>query len=533
MIALLLSLLISQNALAQATATATIRGRVVSADGQPIAGARVRVLMAPSPSTSMGDATTDQDGHYEITGTWPLPFRVAASKSGYTTAEYGERRASEPGEAITMKPGTIRERVDFVLRRHSAIVGRVLDENGEPLDGVAVVVQQVRFVDGRRQLALVPGIGPHRTNERGRYRIWGLQPGDYIISASVGHVGSDDVPDYATTYFPGTPNPWEAERVRVAVSADVVNIDFSLVRVRTAAIKGTTLASNGEPFQGGVRMRPSRRSGVGLDPVGGRTFPDGRFEFPNVAPGDYVIEAVKGNDYGWRAVTMNGEDIPDVTVQTMPGSTISGRVILQGAQSQAMRRVTIEAAAADPDFAPFTGGGASAGARTGDGAFHLEKVIGARRLRVTSMPTGWMLKRISVNDTDITDAVLPFGTVKQSLNDVEVVLTDEVTEVAGTVTDARGAPANDALVVAFPADPERRFAGSRFFAATHVSAGGAYRLRALPPATYFVAVIDRFRGADEDAWQEPAFLERLAREAMPMTVTDGQHASLDLKLSAR
>jgi protocatechuate 3,4-dioxygenase beta subunit len=143
-IALLLSLLISQNALAQATATATIRGRVVSADGQPIAGARVRVLMAPSPSTSMGDATTDQDGHYEITGTWPLPFRVAASKSGYTTAEYGERRASEPGEAITMKPGTIRERVDFVLRRHSAIVGRVLDENGELLDGVAVVVQQVR-----------------------------------------------------------------------------------------------------------------------------------------------------------------------------------------------------------------------------------------------------------------------------------------------------------------------------------------------------------------------------------------------------
>jgi hypothetical protein len=149
------------------------------------------------------------------------------------------------------------------------------------------------------------------------------------------------------------------------------------------------------------------------------------------------------------------------------------------------------------------------------------------------MPAGWTLKRISVNDTDITDAVLPFGTEKQSLNDVEVVLTDEVTEVAGTVTDARGAPANDALVVAFPADPERRFAGSRFFAATHVSAGGAYRLRALTPAIYFVAVIDRFRDADEEAWQEPAFLERLAREAMPMTVTDGQHASLDLKLSAR
>src|SRR5207247_2236401 len=80
----LLSLLISQNA-AQPPATTTIRGRVVRADGQPIAGARVRVLMVASPSTSMGDATTGEDGRYAITGTWPLPFHVAASTRGDAT----------------------------------------------------------------------------------------------------------------------------------------------------------------------------------------------------------------------------------------------------------------------------------------------------------------------------------------------------------------------------------------------------------------------------------------------------------------
>lgn len=530
MIAFLLFLLVFQGL---APPTGTIRGRVVRADGQPIAGARVRVLMVPSPSTSMGDATTDEGGRYEITGMWPLPFRVAASKAGYLTTHYGERPGSEPGEAITMKPGDVRERVDFVLRRHSAIAGRMLDENGDPLAGVEVVVQQVRFVAGRRQLALVPGIGARRTNEVGRYRIWGLHPGDYIVSASVGQVGTDDMPDYATTYFPGTPNPSEAERVRVAESTDVLNIDFSLVRARTASIKGTTLTSNGEPFQGGVRMRPSLRSGVTLDPVGGLTFPDGRFEFPNVAPGDYVIEAVKGSDYGWRAVTINGEDVSDVTVQTMPGSTIGGRVILQGTASQATGDVVVEAVAADPDFAPFTGGGASASVRMSDGAFLIEKATGARRLRVTQIPAGWMLKRIRVGDTDITDAVLPFGLEKQSLNDVEVVLTDEMTEVTGAVTDVRGAPAPEALVVAFPTDPERRFPASRFFAMTHVTAAGVYSLRALPPATYFVAAIDRLRGTDEGAWQDPMFLERLARDATPMTVTEGQHASVDLRLSAR
>jgi hypothetical protein len=88
-------------------------------------------------------------------------------------------------------------------------------------------------------------------------------------------------------------------------------------------------------------------------------------------------------------------------------------------------------------------------------------------------------------------------------------------------------------VVAFPTDPERRFAGSRFFAMTHVSAAGAYRLRALPPTTYFVAAINRSPSADEDAWQDATSLEQLARDATLVTVTDGQHASLDVKLSSR
>src|SRR5207248_6375445 len=107
MIALLLSLLLARSALTQPPATAMIRGRVVRADGQPIAGARVRVVIGPSPSPSMAEATTDENGRYEISGAWPVPVRVAASKSGYIAAQYGESRTSEPGEAITIKPGDI------------------------------------------------------------------------------------------------------------------------------------------------------------------------------------------------------------------------------------------------------------------------------------------------------------------------------------------------------------------------------------------------------------------------------------------
>jgi hypothetical protein len=274
-------------------------------------------------------------------------------------------------------------------------------------------------------------------------------------------------------------------------------------------------------------MRPSRRSGIVAGFVGAQTFPDGRFEFPNVAPGDYVIEAFKGNEFGWRGVTVNGDDVSDVEVQTLPGSTISGRVIFEGTRSQTAGRVGIEAMPSDVDYAPFAGGGASTQAQD-DGTFLIERAIGARRLRVTP-PRGWMLKRITIAGEDITDVALPFGTDKQSLKDVDVVLTDEVTEIAGVVSDAHDAPTAGALVVAFPEDADRRYDGSRYFAKTRSSRDGTYALRALPPARYCVAVVDRMV-AEEDAWQDPEFLERLERDAARVTVTDGQRASLVLRV---
>src|ERR1043166_455254 len=314
MIAILVALLLVQDA-NPPPETATIRGRVVGADGRAIAAVQLRALLLPN--LAIASATTDEDGRYELVASIGRPVRVSATKTGYTTAEYGEPQPFTSGEEMALKPGEIREHVDFTLLRHSAIAGRVLDENADPVEGVVVSVQQGRFVNGHRQLAQVPRVASRRTNELGTYRIWGLLPGEYFVSATVGQVGSDDLPDYGVTYFPGTPNPSEATRVHVGGSQDIANVDFSLARVKPATIRGTTLTSSGDPYQGGVRMRPSRRRGIVAGFVGARTFPDGRFEFPNVAPGDYVIEAFKGNEFGWRGVTVNGDDVSNVDVQTL------------------------------------------------------------------------------------------------------------------------------------------------------------------------------------------------------------------------
>src|ERR1700687_5240969 len=81
------------------------------------------------------------------------------------------------------------------------------------------------------------------TDDRGRYRIYGLKPGEYLVSAMVGQVipfqATADLPGYAPTYFPGTWNPRDARPIAVDVAQQLTGIDTALARVPTARIAGT------------------------------------------------------------------------------------------------------------------------------------------------------------------------------------------------------------------------------------------------------------------------------------------------------
>jgi hypothetical protein len=54
---------------------------------------------------------------------------------------------------------------------------------------------------------------------------------------------------------------------------------------------------------------------------------------------------------------------------------------------------------------------------------------------------------VLLDGRDVTDTPLPFGAANQSIEGVDVVLTDRVSEVTGRVVDARGRGVADATVV--------------------------------------------------------------------------------------
>jgi hypothetical protein len=82
---------------------------------------------------------------------------------------------------------------------------------------------------GRRRRLVSAGVSS-LTDDLGRYRLHGLAPGRYIVSAAVGQVASADIPGCGRSYFPGTSNAGDAQYVSVGLAQDIGFVDFLLSR---------------------------------------------------------------------------------------------------------------------------------------------------------------------------------------------------------------------------------------------------------------------------------------------------------------
>lgn len=347
----------AQPAATAVAATARINGRVTSVDGgRPVS--RARVMITAGNDLPGGRAMlTDASGVFDFTELPAGRYTVTASKAGYVSISYGQRRPLQAGTPLQVAEGQQVRNLDLRLPRGSAITGHVLDENGDPLPGSTVRVLMYRYAQGNRQL--VPA-GTAQTDDRGEYRVWGLNPGDYYISAAIrnfnlnfgrGNAGPGAppplaappgarglaVPDnldptaidaaltarglpglaalggdlsgqddqnqmaYAPTYYPGVGSPGEARPVTVGLSAEVVGIDFNVMLVRTGRVSGRAANADGSPANGNINLMPDAgmlSRGAVLGGGFGSRIQDGSFSIVNVPPGRYILRATGNGGRG-------------------------------------------------------------------------------------------------------------------------------------------------------------------------------------------------------------------------------------------
>jgi hypothetical protein len=135
------------------------------------------------------------------------------------------------------------------------------------------------------------------------------------------------------------------------------------------------------------------------------------------------------------------------------------------------------------------------------------------------------------NGRDVTDQPLSFGRSDESLRDVEVVLTNQITRLNGTVTDDHDRPVTAATVVVWAIDADRWYPDSRFLCKTVAGSDGTFSVEGLPQGNYFVTPITQLPADGEEGWQAPDFLESLVSRASRVALSDGQTTALQLHLS--
>ena len=334
--------------------TARIRGQVLSADtGDPVRGARVDLTV---PGTGGWTATTDRDGRFEIARISAGRFVLSVTKAGFVTTSFRQPQpqASDGGTNIDLTDGQLFDHADVRLPRGAVIIGRVIDDNGEPVVDAYVTALKLEYSNGARRLR---SQRQEQTNDLGEFRLYGLPAGKYYVSAgmrsaqvSAVDTGTADSPrqfvaggeGMAPTFFPGTVRTSDAQPIVVEAGGTAPPIAISQQSVRLSRISGTIVKSSGGPPTGMLAiLNPVTTDGVPMAFNLAEADADGHFTLPNIVPGIYHVDVLSksilenvaktgsssslgrpqdasGDEFASVTVSVNGEEVSKINCDDWP-----------------------------------------------------------------------------------------------------------------------------------------------------------------------------------------------------------------------
>ena len=493
--------LLAAVAFTAAAQTGTITGVVLEhASGRPLARSVVQLEQVPEPQGKRADpimTRTGRAGQFGFNRIPPGQYIVTAQKSGYFPASFGQRLPASRGTPIRVTPDSSFF-AELRARHKGAVTGRVLDENGVGTPGVTVVAY-------RAQLPL-RAVGSAVSDDRGVYRVHGLEPGKYWIRS--GSHTLEDGAGWLPTFGPGGREIRDANIHRVVVDTDTAYADVSPESGSIFVLEGVITCDKPAVIQVSLSSETAHyRSQTQC----------------SSAPGAFQFTGLPATDYQLLATTEDGaySAFMDLLLQR------NSKVNLSLAQSPAVD-IHLVNANVDPktvkliarrqnlsETAPAVE--MPLGRRTlppgyWEFAAHVEPGFYVESIASTSRLLRRSRKAVPPQDAFevFIDPVLPAR--------VRITLSDQGGAIAGRVA-TEGKPVAGAPVFLWPADegPRRSLMGSRERLS---DTEGRFRFDSLPPGEYRVI-------ATFDANEADAELVESAR-APGVKVEAGRTASLEL-----
>jgi hypothetical protein len=341
-----------------------ISGKVVDEAGRPIFEATVQAVnvglsgkdlkLAPLTTRSV---ITDENGNFSFELLSPGAYKVAVLAAGYTPAADA---LSENGSPKYYRPG---DNLNIRMLKGGVITGSVTNQSGDPLVGVRVRALKVKDSEGRAVRGIAMGdmrmMKEWKTDDRGIYRIYGLEPGKYVVSAGSkgfnpmmgGEFDSD-----APTYHPSGTRDMAAE-VGVQAGQESAGIDIRYRDQKGYIISGQISNASEADSAAALAVLVLTNALTGnlenwsLASGFGAISQDGKraFALTGIAEGEYDLSATATANVGLggmsgttyvapaRRIKVKGGDVTGVELKLLPLASISGQLVIEKLKADAAR----------------------------------------------------------------------------------------------------------------------------------------------------------------------------------------------------
>ncbi len=284
-----------------------LEGVVVNAlTGKPIPRALVQV--AGGGTRAM---LTGPQGEFSFDGVPVGTTGIHVLKPGFSQEGLVNARS-----AGTVKVAAGSGKVVIKLMPEGVITGQVTDAEGEPLEGVQIMVMHSEIANGTRRV--VPSGRGQATDEDGNFRVGGLAPGKYYLAAKainldrrvLGAMSGNRRQAYPSVlYYPAAPDLEGASPLDLT-AAQHITLQMSLKRVPAFKLTGT-LAGIGDWKQVNIPWLTDR-SGQVLAMPEKFDRATGIFEFQAVPAGSYFLRVGamgESNQFTWtqRSVAIESD----------------------------------------------------------------------------------------------------------------------------------------------------------------------------------------------------------------------------------
>ncbi|MDQ6760120.1 MAG: carboxypeptidase-like regulatory domain-containing protein [Acidobacteriota bacterium] len=305
----------------------TVQGVVLEqASGRVLARSNLRLEPVPKSGenkTSPLATRAGRTGQFTFQNVAAGFYVLSASRDGYFIAAYGQRLPIGRGIPIEVTADS-NLFSELRLRRKGALTGHILDDNGVAMAGISVVAYRAGLP--------LRSAGSAISDDRGVYRIHGLNPGKYWVRSAAQTL--DDGSAWLPTFGPQSREVRDARIHVVGVDADTTDADispepgtlFHLGGVVTCDTLGAVIVTLSSETG---RRRTQTECG----------FP---YRFDSVAPGVYEISAVmQGATPAGYVELFADRDTESANIQILQLPTVEIEVRRAGSGATAEDTVTL------------------------------------------------------------------------------------------------------------------------------------------------------------------------------------------------